>query len=380
MLAVRDPEGPIPDRVTLLADVAEIVSRSHDLSETLDNVVDLVAKRLDADACSIYLIEADMRKLTLSATIGLNREAVGRVQLPIGEGLVGLAAQRRKPVVIERAEEHPQYKYFPETGEERYRSLMAVPLVVRGVTIGVIVIQTREQRAFDPNEVEIFKTCAQLIAPVVINARLLSLVGQSEEETARTSAELALHGVPVAGLIGTSSERGAVELKGMSTSRGIAIGPVYRLENPLDFAQLDYLPNPDVSIEEQDLLHAIQETRRELDDNRDDLGERFGPDFSAVFHTHVQLLEDKGFVAKIREELRGTGNAFEALRNVLNDYRKTFARIEDPYFRDRIMDVEDRVNLKFFINCSKIGIKKFNISKVSFKRRITKSSRCYLSK
>ena len=71
--------GPIPDRVTLLADVAEIVSRSHDLSETLDNVVDLVAKRLDADACSIYLIEADMRKLTLSATIGLNREAVGRV-------------------------------------------------------------------------------------------------------------------------------------------------------------------------------------------------------------------------------------------------------------------------------------------------------------
>ena len=57
-LDVRDPEGPIPDRVTLLADVAEIVSRSHDLTETLGNVVDLVAKRLDADACSIYLIEA----------------------------------------------------------------------------------------------------------------------------------------------------------------------------------------------------------------------------------------------------------------------------------------------------------------------------------
>ena len=43
------------DRVTLLADVAEIVSRSHDLDETLSNVVDLVGKRLDADACSVYL-------------------------------------------------------------------------------------------------------------------------------------------------------------------------------------------------------------------------------------------------------------------------------------------------------------------------------------
>ena len=36
----------MPDRVTILADVAEIVSRSHDLDETLNNVVDLVAKRL----------------------------------------------------------------------------------------------------------------------------------------------------------------------------------------------------------------------------------------------------------------------------------------------------------------------------------------------
>jgi phosphotransferase system enzyme I (PtsP) len=46
------------------------------------------------------------------------------VELPIGEGLVGLAAERREPLVIERAEEHPRYKYFPETGEERFASLM----------------------------------------------------------------------------------------------------------------------------------------------------------------------------------------------------------------------------------------------------------------
>ena len=327
--------------MTLLADVAEIVSRSHDLDETLGNVVDIVAKRFDADVCSIYLIEADMRLLTLSATIGLHRESVGNVHLPIGEGLVGLAAKQRKPVVVENAEAHPQYKYFPETGEERFRSLMAVPLLVRGVTIGVIVVQTRQPRLFDANEIAVFQTCAQLIAPVVMNARLLSLVGETEEESARSDAELAAHGIPVAAARKPLRARGAVELHGMSTSRGIAIGPVYRLGNPLDFAQLDYAPNPELAVEEQDLLRAILEARRELDDNRYDLGERFGPDFSAVFHTHVQLLEDKGFVAKLREELHATGNAFQALRNVLDAYRKTFARIEDPYFRDRILDVED---------------------------------------
>jgi len=335
-------EVVIPDRVTLLADVAEIVSRSHDLDETLGNVVELVAKRLDADVCSIYLIESDMHKLTLSATIGLNRESVGRVQLPIGEGLVGLAAQNRTPLVIEDAPAHPSYKYFPETGEERYRSFMAVPLIVRGVTIGALVVQTRNARVFDEPEVGIFQTCAQLIAPVVINARLLSLVGEPEDQRERNAAELALHGIPVKGRREEApAEHRGLELHGIGTSRGIAIGPVYHLKNPLDFAHLDYTPSSDREEEEEDVMRAIQEARRGLDDNRVSLEERFGPDFAAVFHTHVQILEDKGFVAKLRDEVRATGNALEALRNVLAAYNRTFARIEDPYFRDRMMDVED---------------------------------------
>src|SRR5262249_58305682 len=97
-------DPPISDRVTLLADVAEVVARSHDLHETLGNVVDLVAKRLDADVCSIYLVEADLTRLTLSATKGLHRASIGRVQLPLGEGLVGLAALRRAPVVSDDAQ------------------------------------------------------------------------------------------------------------------------------------------------------------------------------------------------------------------------------------------------------------------------------------
>jgi phosphotransferase system enzyme I (PtsP) len=326
--------------VSLLADVAEVVARSHDLDETLQNVVELVAKRLDTDVCSVYLIEADLTRLTLSATIGLYREAVGRVQLPVGEGLVGLAAERREAVVVERAESHPRYKYFPETGEERFSSLMAAPLIVRGVTIGVLVVQTREPRQFDAHEISMFQTCAQLIAPVVINARLLSLVGETEEDIARTSAELALHGIRVKSPQAPRAQR-SVALRGLGTSRGIAIGKVHRLENPLDLAELDYQPNPDGAREEQDLMRALQDARRALDSTREEVGDQFGPDFSAVFHTHIQILEDKGFVSKLRDEVRDTSNAHLALRNVLDAYRRTFGRIEDPYFRDRIADVED---------------------------------------
>lgn len=331
----------IPDRVTLLADVAEIVSRSHDLDETLNNVVDLVAKRLDADVCSIYLLAgSDLNRLRLSATVGLHREAVGRVELRFGEGLVGLAAQRREPIVIEHAREHPDYRYFPETGEERFQSLMAVPLIVRGVPIGVLAVQTRVPRRFEAQDIGALQTCAQLIAPVVMNAQLLSMVGESDEQRVSAMGALAKSGISVP-RIEAEREETNVELRGMPTARGIAIGPVYRLPDPLDLRHLEYTPSDDPDQEESDLLNALQGARRVLDDMREDLGDQFGPDLAAVFHTHIQILEDKGFVAKLRTEVRTTGNALQALRNVIAAYRRTFERIEDAYFRERGDDVED---------------------------------------
>ncbi len=299
-------------------------------------MVELVAKRLDADACSLYLTDAATDELTLEATIGLYPDSVNQVSLPHGEGLVGLAATTGQPVVTVHAREHAGYKYFPETGEERFESFMAVPMIVRGATIGVLAIQTIEPREFDSNEVEIFRTCAQLIAPVVINARLLALVGLTEEDSSGTTAEReALEH------LASDREERNIEYRGIPTSRGIAIGTIYRLETPLDLERLHYTPNEDPKREVQELLDAIGEARRDLDGMREKLGSKFGLDLAAVFQTHIQILEDKGFVAKLRREALATGNALTALTNVIATYRKTFQRMSDPYFRERVNDIED---------------------------------------
>jgi phosphotransferase system enzyme I (PtsP) len=335
----REPEVAILDRVAVLADVAGIVSRSHDLRETLGNVVDLVAKRLDADVCSVYLTDPDLKHLTLWATRGLAPEAVGKVRLAFQEGLVGLAAREKRAVVTSRASEHPEYRYFPETGEERFASLMAAPLIVREVPIGVLVVQTQREREFDQADSELLQTCAQLIAPVVMNARLLDLVRRSDDQKTRVVAELGLSGVPLQDHEREPPRR--IDLKGIATSPGIAIGPVYRLEDPLDISDVEYTPNVDPAGEAADLEHALASARRELDDVREEVGGRFGPEFAAVFNTHIQILEDHGFVSRLERAVAETGDAREALRQVLAAYRATFDRIEDPYFRERALDLED---------------------------------------
>jgi phosphotransferase system enzyme I (PtsP) len=333
------------ERGGLIADVAGIVSRSHDLRETLDNVVDLVAKRLDADVCSIYLTSPDRTELTLRATVGLDKSSVGHVKLAMGEGLVGHVAARGEPEAFDDAQRHPAYRYFPETREEQFHSLAAAPLVVRGLsgagfTIGVLVVQTREARQFEEADVALLETCAQLIAPVVMNAQLLSVVAGGEERRSRLIQELGRSGEVGREAAAAREERNAV-LKGIATSRGIAIGPVYFLGDAVDLEHVEYAPSGEAAQERRDLENALDEARRELHDLREDVTQRFGPDFAAVFHTHIQILEDKGFLAKLDGELARSGNALEALRRVLAEYARTFGALEDPYFRDRGIDIQD---------------------------------------
>ncbi len=330
----------IPDRTPLLADVAELVSRSHDLGETLDNVVDLVGQRLGADACSIYLTDTDLQHLTLRATRGLDGASRDRVRVAFGEGLVGLAVDLGEPVAIEHAHEHPRFRYFPETGEERFRSLMAAPIRLRNVPIGAIVVQTEKPRRFTAAEVELLHTCAHLIAPVVMNAQLLALVAQTPEERTHVLDELSRTGLPVHASDRNRPTRN-VELDGIPGALGVAIGPVYLLEDPLDLDRLEYLPREDPDQEKDDLLRAVAEARRELHEVRDKVGDRFGPEFAAVFNTHIQILEDTGFVSRLEAVVAESGNALDALRRVLQAYRETFESIEDPYFRDRVTDIVD---------------------------------------
>src|SRR5512136_3269647 len=94
-----------------LEDISALILHSHDLHETLDNIVNLVAKRMGVDVCSIYLLEDDGETLRLKASKGLSRGSVGKVSMKIWEGLTGMVVEHRGVVAIENAPDHPRYKY-----------------------------------------------------------------------------------------------------------------------------------------------------------------------------------------------------------------------------------------------------------------------------
>ena len=168
--------------ILTLEEIANLARDGSKPAETLMNVVALIAGRFKTDVCSVYLLEPDRANLVLAATLGLRPESIGTVRLALHEGLAGLVAEQVRPLAVERAKNHPRFKYFKEAGEDAYQSFLGVPLIDRGVLQGVLIVQTIEARLFREEEVRMLVEAAAQVAPVVSEARSLDrFIAPSQE-------------------------------------------------------------------------------------------------------------------------------------------------------------------------------------------------------
>jgi len=159
--------------VLTLEEIGKLNEENNKPAETLMNIVGLIARRFGTDVCSAYLLEPDRSHLVLAATVGLRREAIGTLRMAVSEGLAGLVAEQVKPVAVEQVRHHPRFQYFKEAGEDDYQSFLGVPLIEGGVLQGVLVVQTREPRAFNSEEIQMLTEAAAQLAPIVTQARTL---------------------------------------------------------------------------------------------------------------------------------------------------------------------------------------------------------------
>jgi len=160
-------------RVLTMEEVTNLTEEAGSPADTLMNVVALIASRFRTDVCSAYLLEPDRSNLVLAATLGLNPRCIGTLRLPLNVGLTGLVAEQVLPVAVADAQNHPRFKFFKETGEEDYHSFLGVPLVDRGILQGVLIVQTREPRIFDEDEIRLLSEAAGQVAPIISQARTL---------------------------------------------------------------------------------------------------------------------------------------------------------------------------------------------------------------
>lgn len=175
----RRSAGRLSSHVARLAALHRInraATGSLQLDDMLATVVEAVAETTQGDACSVWLFDEHTRTLMLRATVGLNRDNVGRLTIRPDTGITGLAATERRTQVAYDAANHPAYITYAHVGEEKYSSQISIPLLLgeNERLVGVMNIQTVEPRDFDPDEITFLETVAGELAIAIENARLYS--------------------------------------------------------------------------------------------------------------------------------------------------------------------------------------------------------------
>ena len=307
MAQTRRLLGRLREMMVVSARVGEDGSR-----QALRQLATLVAGEMVAEVCTVYALRpGDL--LELAATHGLNADAVGRTRLRVGEGIVGIVAATGQAQNLPDAQNHPAFAYRPETGEDPYASLLAVPVRRGGRILGVLAVQNRAPRLYKEDEVEVLETVAMLLAEV------LAAAGATDGAEQGFSATLPRH------------------FQGTAFAPGIAIGPVvtHGITGPLRALLSD-----DPEQESARLALAAAQMRQNLDLL---IAERL-PDSDAsreVLEATRLVAADGGWMRRVREVVAGGMTAEAAVHRATNEFRERMRRIKDPYIRERLADLED---------------------------------------
>ncbi len=175
----------VPARhLRLLTDTIAAVNSTLDLQEVLELVATNVAEALGTDACFVYLYDERSGELVLRATRGTSvEEMTRRPRMRPGEGITGVAAEERRPVMI-AAQAHldPRFKRFSNLPEEEYESILAVPILAREKLEGALNVRTREPREFSGAEVDLLLAIAAQVAQSIEHAKLYAQAQRRVDE------------------------------------------------------------------------------------------------------------------------------------------------------------------------------------------------------
>lgn len=300
----------------LLRRLRDVMAGPGEAQERLDKIAKLIAADLVAEVCSIYVRRAG-DVLELFATQGLKPEAVHNTRLRVGEGIVGAIAADSRPMALAEANKHPSFAYRPETGEEIYTSMMGVPILRGGRMLGVLAIQNRTRRHYTDEEVETLETVSMVVAEMVVGGELIG----AEEQN------------PADG-IGLKPLR----LEGIRLNGGLALGHavLHRPEIPVGRTVAE-----DAEEEKRRLETALDSMHRRLDDMLA-AADADGPgDHIDILKTYRMFAKDKGWIRRIVENIDNGLTAEGAVVRVQDDTRARMKKVDDPYLRERLLDLED---------------------------------------
>lgn len=301
----------------LLRRLVQITNQSTQAQDKLDQIVALIARQLVAEVCSVYMLRSG-DQLELFATEGLASEAVHQTRMNLGEGLVGTIGAVGDIINTDAAFNHPNFSYRPETGEEIYNSFLGVPILRNGNVVGVLVVQNRAKKTYGDDEVEALEVIASVLAEMLSKGAVVDRTLYADVDAIKRPRRL----------------------EGLRLVEGVAVGRAWLHAPKIEIVTL-IADDPEVEFERLDAAMAALQTAIDEMLKRPELvaGEQ-----RDVLEAYRMFARDAGWLRRIREAIETGLTAEAGVRRVQEETQLRIGHAQDPYMRERLLDLDDLAN------------------------------------
>jgi PAS domain S-box-containing protein len=159
-----------------------LAASQYPLEPFLQMVTERTAHAMDAQACTLMLLEPEQQSLRIAASYGLPEELVRQVRVPLGEGIAGRVALRGEPLMLTDPRQHPELTdVVPRT---EISGSLCVPLRdQQGKVFGVLTLRRLQPAPpFTTEELRAFSVFASQIALAIENATLYANLNRRVQE------------------------------------------------------------------------------------------------------------------------------------------------------------------------------------------------------
>jgi signal transduction histidine kinase len=164
--------------------ISQILTSTLQLEPLLQTIIQAATELTDTQAGSIMLVDKSTGELRFEAASGSKREEVKRVTVPLEGSIAGWIVREGKPLMISDVRQDPRfYTRVDETTDFETRSILGVPLQVKGEVIGALeALNKTGDGIFTQADVQTLSTLAAHAAIAIENARLLTEIQKAYEE------------------------------------------------------------------------------------------------------------------------------------------------------------------------------------------------------
>jgi PAS domain S-box-containing protein len=160
-------------------------------ADRLTDVADITARVMEADACFIFLYDKKKDDLVFSAANGIQKDLIGQVRIPLGEGIEGWVGRRLEPLILKEFLADARYREIPDLAIAGYISLYCLPLYVysNGALVGVMEVLYRKAKVFSDEEINFFTTLSGILSTTIQNEQMQAELRKMNMELEQWVAE-----------------------------------------------------------------------------------------------------------------------------------------------------------------------------------------------